>query len=558
MVATLLTGQLLIGVAAATTAIGGSSATSFRGLNQDGTPAAGEPLVITAQPEPLDANPSGDQVLRLAGPVVGPETLDPARSRDLASAFLIRQIFRGLTRFDAELQPIPELAEQIEISADGLEYTFTLREGITFHDGSLIESPDIEESLTRALRPTTVGGGATELGGPTFLSDIDGAAEVVSGATTTLRGIESVDERTVHIRLSAPRSTFLMKLASAPASIVDTAQIAIEADWWRMPNGSGPFVVAAWDDDEQLTLEPFEHFHSGTPPLKRIDILLGANAQQSFNLYQAGEIDLDSVGINVLDRVMAPESELRHEVTVTPLFAADYIAFRTGVEPMDDPMVRRAVQLGFPREKVARVTYEGYVEPAAGIVPHGMLGKDWPVDGLPYDLEAAREAIAQSRYGSADNVPPIRIYSSSGSGAESLRDVLRRDLGLTVEVIAIDWAEFMDGLSARQYPAYELYWGADYPDPESFLWTLFGTGRADNYIDYSNPTFDDLLEQAAAQRDAEARSALYARAQQVLMDDVMLIPLYYDVSYTVVKPHVKNLAVTSLGILRLETVWVER
>lgn len=550
-------GPVLFGYSAPTTATGRHSASSIPGLNQDGIPAAGEPIVITAEPTPLDANPSGDQVLRLAGPVDGPETLDPARSRDLASAFLVRQIFRGLVGFDADLEPIPELAERIEVSADGLDYTFTLRSAVAFHDGSPIDAGDVVESLTRALRPDTVGGNANALGGPTFLSDIEGAAEVVAGDAIILRGLEAFDERTVRIRLSAPRSTFLMKLASAPASIVDPEQIANDSEWWRTPNGSGPFFVADWAEAEQLTLEPFERYHTGEPPLNRVDILLGANAQQSFNLYQAGEIDIDSVGINVLDRVMAPESGLRDEVSVTPLFAANYIAFRTDVEPMDDPMIRRAVQLGFPREKVALVTYDGYVEPAAGLVPHGMLGEDWPVDGLPYDLNAAREAVAQSRYGSAENVPPIRIYLASGSGAESLRDVLSSDLGLTVEVIAIDWAEFMDGLSQRQYSAYELYWGADFPDPETFLWTLFGTGRADNYIDYSNTAFDELLEQAAAEQDVGRRSSVYAQAQQVLMDDLMLIPLYYDVAYTITKPYVRNLNVTPLGILRLETVWLE-
>jgi ABC-type transport system substrate-binding protein len=558
LVVALLIGQAMLGLAAADPKGSASEPGRVAELNQGGTPVAGEPIVITAQPEPPDANPTGDQVLRLAGPADGPESLDPARSRDLATNFLIRQIFRGLTRLDSDLLPVPELAERIEIGADGTEYTFHLRDEITFHDGTPIEAADVVASLTRALSPSTTNGDVNELGGPSFLSDIDGAADVISGEATELRGVTAVNDRIVQIRLVEPRATFLMKLASAPASIVDAKQVAGDAERWRSPNGSGPFKVSEWVEGEQLALQAFESYFSGTPPLRRVDVLLGPNALQSYNLYQAGEIDIDSIGINVLDRVLSPESGMEDEVTVTPLFAVDYIAFRTDIEPMDDPMIRRAIQLGFPRAKVADVTFGGYVDPAAGLVPNGMLGVDWPVDALPYDLGAAREAIAQSRFGSAENVPPIRIYSASATGSESLRDILGQDLGLTVEVIAVDWPDFMDGLARREYPAYELYWGADYPDPESFLWTLFGTGRADNYIDYSNPIFDDLLQQAASEQDVAPRAALYEQAQQALMDDLMLIPLYYDVSYSVAKPFVHGLEMTPLGILRLETVWLER
>lgn len=558
IIVALLFGQATIGFSSASSYDSTRGAGAIRGLRQDGTPAADDAIVLTAYPEPLQAHPTGDQVLRLAGPADGPESLDPARSRDLASAFLIRLSFRGLTRLDGDLQPVPELAERIEISADGLTYTFLLRDGVSFHDGLAIEASDVVASLTRALSPSTANGEIARLGGPTFLSDIDGAGEVMSGAAAELRGVEALDERTVRIRLSAPRSTFLMKLASAPASIVDAEQTISDPDWWRHPNGSGPFAVRTWEPNEQLTLERFEGFFAGPPPLKRIDVLLGANALQSFNLYQAGEIDVDSVGVNVLDRVLAPESGMRDEVVVTPLFAVDYLAFRTDVEPMDDPMIRQAIQLGFPRAKVADVSYEGYVEPATGLIPNGMLGRDWTADMLPYDLEAARQAVAQSRYGAAENVPPIRIYAAGGDVSESFRDVLQADLGLTIEVIAIDWNEFMGGLARREYSAYELYWSADYPDPETFLWTLFGTGRADNYIGYSNPAFDDLLSQAAAEQDPERRGDLHAQAQQVLLDDNMLIPIYFDVSYSVTKPYVKGLDVTPLGILRLETVWLER
>jgi oligopeptide transport system substrate-binding protein len=519
--------------------------------------AQSAPLVLEAQDEPQQATPSGQQTLRLAGPADGPTSLDPAFSRDLSSAFLVRQVFRGLTQFDKDLKPVPAIAQRIEVSANGLDYTFDLRQNATFQDGHPIHAADVVFSLTRALEPATAGGDVALLGGPTFLSDIAGASDVISGATDHLSGIDAVDDDTVHIHLATPRATFLMKLAAAPASIVDPQDVARESDWWRTPNGTGPFRIAEWAPDDHLTLVRFEGYFAGPAPLARVEIRLGASALQPSNLYEAGQVDVTGVDVSVVDRVLAPESGLSDQVTVTPLFAVDYIAFRTDVEPLDDPAIRRALQLGFPRAKVADVTYEGYVTPATGLIPKGMLGIDWPAQTLPYDLEAAKQAIAESRYGSADKVPPIRIYVSGYASAESLRDVVERDLGLKIEVVDVEWSEFTTELARRSYPAYEIYWGADYPDPESLLLILFGSGRADNYVDYHNPRFDDLLDQAAAEQDVAKRSDLYAQAQQVLMDDDVVIPLYDDVAYTLARPSVKGLQITALGILGLESVWME-
>ena len=547
LLAIMLLGGAQVGVEATPRQATGASVTH----NADGT------TVITAVDEPSVATPKGDQTLHLAGPTEGPDSLDPAFSRDLSSAFLVRQIFRGLTRLDKDLNPVPEIADRIEISADELTYTFHIRTNATFQNGRPINADDVIFTLSRAVSPATAGGDPSLLGGPTFLSDIVGYDAVFSGAATELSGVTAVDASTVQIQLTEPRSTFLMKLASAPASIVDSDDVARGDDWWKSPNGSGPFKIDSWTPDDNMVLKRYDDFFGGKPSLKTVEIRLGPNALQSFNLYQADQIDIDSVSITGVDRVLAPEAGLSDQVTVTPLFAVDYIAFRTDVEPLNDPYIRKALQLAFPRGDVASISYDNHLNPAEGLIPKGMLGQDWPVEWPAYDLDAAKAAIAKSSYGSADKVPPIQIYIAGYTGAESLRDSLRESLGLDIEVIDVQWSDFMTGLSAQSYPAHELYWGADYPDPESLLATLFVTGRPDNYVGYSNPKFDDLMAKAAREQDPAARAKLYAQAQQLLIDDGVIIPLYDDVAYTLQKPFVKGLELTALGILRLDSVWLE-
>lgn len=497
-------------------------------------------------------------ILRMAGPT-DLRTLDPARAKDLGTLFLVRQIFSGLTRLDDDLQPVPALAESIEVSEDGLVYTFTLRRDARFQDGRDITADDVVVSLTRAFDPATSDGDASLLAAPTFLSDIEGAQDMLSGETSTLSGVTALDDLTVRIRLDRPRSTFLMRLATGPASIIDRNDLANGDEWWTDPNGSGPFRIDSFDLDTGMTLAPNPDFYAGKPALDEVRILLGANAFQPMNLYQNGLVDISPVSFFSLDRALDPASDLYPDLRQSDLFAVEYLAFRRDVEPLDDPEIRKALILGFPREMVASVSFDGRVAPALGFIPNGMLGRDiWPVSGWDYDLDAARQAIRDSSYRTPENVPPVTIYANGPPDRLiSFKQVIERDLGLRIEVVNVEWTEFIATLPKQLYPAYGIYWGADFPDPESLLLTLFGSGQPDNYTGYSNPAFDDLLQQAASEQNLDQRVELYGRANQLLMDDAVVLPFYYDRSYMLVRPWVQGLEVTPLGILYLDRITVE-
>ena len=524
----------------------------------DATPVAGSVVVIEAKDRPRISNPTGRQELRLAGTIEDPVPLDPAVARDVNSAFMTRQVFRGLTRFDENLEPVPELAQRIEITPDGLTYRIQLRDDARFADGSPITAQDVAFSLTRALSPQTAADAGAALAGPSYLGDIVGADAVIQGEARDLAGLRVIDDRTIEIDLAAPRATFLMKLASAPAAIVDPDDVARGGEWWRDPNASGPYVVDVWNPEDELQLAANDQYVGGTPDLRRVTFRLGPSAANPFNLYQADEIDVASVPIQAIDRVSDEESPLQQELDVSPVLSTTYIAFRTDVAPTNDPEIRRAVQLAFPRWKVAEILLGGRQETANGLIPPGTLGRDWPHAAPAQDLGAARAAIANSSYGSAEKVPPITIYGASPFGSEALRDVLEGELGLTVEVLDVHWPQFNQGLSKKTFPAYELTWVADFPDPETFLWNLFASDSPDNYSEYANPAFDALLDQAAATFDVDERAALYAKAESVLLGDNAVLPLSHDVRYTLMKPWVKGLDITPLGILYLENVWLER
>jgi peptide/nickel transport system substrate-binding protein/oligopeptide transport system substrate-binding protein len=531
---------------AASPALGGTAATPV-GAGQVLTPPA-----RTTQP-----TPRGEQSLTIVAGAQ-PPVLDPALVRDTTTSFLTHQVFRGLVRLDEQLNPVPDLAERIAISEDGLTYTFTLRGNATFHDGKAIDAAAVKYSLERATDPALAGRDGSRLPGATYLNDILGAPEKLSGQARELRGLRVVDPRTIEIRLDAPKAHFLMKISHPSTSIVDEANVRAGGNTWaQRPNGSGPFRVERLSNGE-LLLRRFDRFYAGAPPLDRVSVLYGQQAGSPMNLYEAGEIDYTGVPLSSVDRVLVETSPLRAQLTVTPSLSLTYIGFNVTQPPFDDPAVRRAFAQALNRERLVTVSQGGKVVLAEGIVPPTMPGGPWAGGALPYDLAAARASLGNTRYGGAANLPRATIYAAGGGIPVTMRQVYERDLGVALEVIGVDWPEYLAGLSAQAYPAFELSWIADYPDPENFLAVLFGSGSAENHTGYSNPAFDRLLADAAVERDPARRSPLYLEAQRIILADAVIIPCYHSIDYTLVKPHVKGLTITPMGILELDSVWIEK
>jgi oligopeptide transport system substrate-binding protein len=405
----------------------------------------------------------------------------------------------------------------------------------------------VRDSWTRALDPATAGGNRDNLAAITYLRDIAGAGDVLSGASTRLAGVQVTGDRTLSIALSDPSPAFLMKLASVPASIVDTSA--------SIPNGSGPYAVEAWDPAASLTLRASPTWWAGEPATTSIQIRLGISASQPLNLYQAGEIDLvRNVQPELVDLVEDPASGISYgDLMVSNKFAVSYIALGNTEPPLDDVHVRRALRMVFPSALVAKSTYRGEAIPATGLLPPGMLGESWDVPPEVSGTGAARAELAKSRYGDAAALPPIPIHAADPTAVEALRDVAAAELGLTVQAIAVAWPDFVPGLAKHRFPAYALYWEADYPDPESMIDMLFASDSADNYTGYTNPELDALLLEAHVS-DRAGRVAAYHLANQLLVEDGAVIPLCHWRAHTLVRKGIAGVTPTAMGIRGLESI----
>lgn len=290
--------------------------------------------------------------------------------------------------------------------------------------------------------------------------------------------------------------------------------------------------------------------------LPSVHIRLGASASQPINLFAAGEIDIvDGIPPNQRDLLRDPASGFdTSKLVETPLFAVSYIALGNREPPLDDIHIRRAVKLAFPSHRIAEGMFDGAVTVAKGMIPNGMLGRNWDIDGTMLNLDAAQAEIRASRYTTLSNVPPIAIHAADIEPVEALRDTVGRDLGLEIEAVKVNWPDFLSGLATGTFPAYALYWGVDYPDPESLLWMLFGSDSPENYAGYRHDEFDSVLAQARGERDESRRFQLLDMAHRLLIEDAAVIPLYFDIGYMAVKRGLDGLTVTPMGLLGLETV----
>ena len=482
-------------------------------------------------------------------PLGEPNTMDPALARETTSHFFVSNVFSGLVRFNGYLSISSDLAASwsVEWSVDntGAVYTFKLREDITFHDGHPITADDFKYSIERASDPELHSDTA-----PLYLGDIVGVKEKLEGEADEVAGVEVVDERTLRITTYLPSITFLAKLTYPVSAVVDRRAVEeLGEDWWMAENinGSGPYRLERWEPGYVVVLRRYES-HPRPANLEYLvspqQVLPGASP---VDMYLGEAWDAVYVGLRSLDFVRAhPElSQQLHEFDQLTSYFVEMDGTRP---PFDDPKVRRAFAMSVDRQRLIEETLEGNATFANGLLPHGMPGFNESLRGIPYDPEMARQLLSESRY--ADDLPEIIFTAVDYNGEPSslvqfMVDSWRENLGVEVTIGLVDGDSYFYDLENVGEHLYTYGWVADYPDPENFLDLLLHSEAHD--ARYINKEFDLLVEQARAEGDREVRLAYYREAEQLLMDDAGIIPLYHVQDFILVRPHVEGFRMLPVG-----------
>jgi oligopeptide transport system substrate-binding protein len=341
---------------------------------------------------------------------------------------------------------------------------------------------------------------------------------------------------------------------------VDRANVESGGEWWRQPNGTGPFRLRQWEENELLVLERNELYYGELAKVNYVTFHLWAGVPM--NMYETGEIDVTSVYSYYIDKVTDESGPFYRDLVITPELSFFYIGFNHSKPPFDDVNIRRAFSQAIDKDKLVSLVFRGMVQPADGILPPGMPGFNKDLSGLNYDIDRAKELIKASKYGDVSKLPPITITTIGwggliSRGLEAIIYEWQQNLGVEVKVRQLEPERFLYYLKQEKDEMFYMGWIADYPHPQDFLEILFHSGADNNYGEYNNPEIDALLEMAGVEPDSNLSLALYQQAEQKLVDDAASLPLWFGQNYILVKPYIKGYDLNPMGFAMLNKVSIK-
>lgn len=470
---------------------------------------------------------------------------DPIQVGDVSTSEYVVEIFGGLVTLDTDLKVQPDIAKGWDVSTDGKTYTFHLRDNVVFHKGRRVTADDFKYSIDRAADPANAS--------PTvkaYLGNIVGLLDRYDGKSTSVSGVKVVDEQTVQVTLIEASDFFLSELTYPVAFVVDKEQIQKDPrNWTRTPNGTGPFKLAEFKPAEIIRLVKNDRYHLGAPKLDEVDFNLAGGSL--LTQYQNDEVHVGAFPASQLDAVKAGTSPLSKDYLAVPNMATFYFSLNPSKPPFDDPKVRQAFAMSIDKDNINTVLLYNAWRVADGFLPPEMPGYTESVHAYPYDPAKAKQLISESKY--ATNMPRVVLnYGGSGSAPPDLLAAIQKgwqdNLGVTVDLQAVDTSAFLREQRKGTFQMLSDGWSADYPDPEDFLGKLFASDSTLNYTHYKNDQVDALLKQARTETDRTKRYGLYGQAEQKILDDASIIPIFWPVDHLLVKPCVKGYPAVSMTV----------
>lgn len=500
----------------------------------------------------------------------GIASLDPAFAKNQSIMWAVHQVYNTLVEVDSQLHIVPSLAKRWEISNDKTTYTFFLRADARFHDdpcfpggkGRLVRAQDVVYSLNRLTDAAVASPGSW-----IFNRKID-----------SLQGFTAVNDTTFQLKLVRPYQPILGILSMQYCSIVPREAVdKYGPDFRRHPVGSGPFRFVAWEEGQALVLKKNPHYFETDEKRQRLPYLDGIKVSfydskaTEFLLLRQKKLDfINDIDASFKDEVLTKKGGLRNDwqdkiqLHTHPYLNIEYfgILFDSTNEivrnsPLRLRKVRQAINYGFDREKMVLYLRNSLGIPAqSGFVPAGLPSFDsTQVKGYSYDPAKASQLLKEAGVSGA-NQPAIKLLTVP-IYAEIASYIARQleEVGLSVQVDVVQKSLLLELTSSSKALFFRGSWIADYPDAENYLSVFYSANPAPpNYTRYRNARFDALFEQAIRETNDSLRYILYRQADQVMIDDAPVVPLWYDVVVHLVQPNVQGFRPNALNLLELRRV----
>ena len=455
-----------------------------------------------------------------------PSTLDPARIVDYWGGVIGAKLYQGLLVYDENLNLAGDLAASWSVHDGGKRYRFRIGESF-FSNGREVLAGDVKYSLERLASPST--------GSPRswMTATIVGADSFRKGDARQIDGIRVIGDRELEIELEEPLAVFPGLLAMPSCYVV-----ADGGDNGKGVMGSGPFVVSSWAHDYELILESNPCWRGEPPGISSIEYRVVPEDFSALSEYEAGSISVMEVPDSQLPTV---RKRMADQIVEIPGLNTYYIGMNCRRPPLDDVLLRKALNMAVDREMIVQTLLSGSAVVARGPIPPGISGYDPSLSGYPYDPGVAAKLIEETGwkgrlklYGPADSKVLGRLVA--------IQHYFGR-VGLDVDIVQLEWSAFKEAINRGEADLFYLSWWADYPDGENFLFPTFHSsnwGPLGNRAKYGNPDVDRLIERARVTVDASDRAELYRRAQRMIVEDAPWVFLWHKKDIWIHQPWVEG------------------
>ena len=471
----------------------------------------------------------------VVGSFHGMQTLDPVRSNDLSERDVLYLLYNTLVRLDTDFSVKPELAESWRYENEGLRLVLKLRPGVKFQDGTPVDAEAVKWNFDWRLNP-------------------DAKSPQRPALAASIQAVTVLDPLTVAVDTKVADPGLLGLLGQREGYIVSpTAVQKLGDDFGNQPVGSGPFILREWVRGNQLVVERNpSYWEAGKPYLDRIVMQNIAGSVVGLQRLRTGELDL----IPTLTAQDALPLRNSRDIKLDRAPANRWYSLQWQIDkpPFDNPLLRRAIAHAIDRKKLVDIIMLGQAPIAESPTPEGLWWQSPEVKSLPYDPVKARELLKEAGY---PNGLSIAMASPQRTPDSQISEVIQDQLkavGITVTLEPVSNAEFYPRTVRRQINFTPMNW-TQRPDPDGLFRFLFYTNAAQNSTGYSNKELDSLLDQARALTDINARKPLYTKAQQIIVDDLAYVSLFFAVQYLARRETVQGFTWIPDQIPRYRDVW---
>ncbi|MBZ2175288.1 peptide ABC transporter substrate-binding protein [Schnuerera sp. xch1] len=481
-----------------------------------------------------------------------PGSLDPPLAQGTHESWILTNVFEGLMTYDENGEMVYGMAEDYEVSEDGLTYTFTIRDGVTWTNGDPVTAHDFEFSWKRALDPELAADYAHQLyyikGGEAYNSG-EGSRDDV--------GVTALDDKTLEVTLESPTAYFAELTAFYTYFPVNKNVVESNPDWAKNAEthvSNGPFKLVEWKHNDQILIEKNEDYYNADKiKLDGVDFDILEDQNTAWQKYSGGEYDLlVDVPTSVVYQLQQQENP---ELRIGEQVGTYYYNVNPDVKPFNNVKIRKALSMALDRETIVTDITQGGQIPAEGVVPLGLKdenGNDFR-DGvgnlIEYDPEGAKalldEGLAEEgmTLEEFNNNGYVLLYNTSESHkkiAQAAQEMWRTALGIEIGLENVEFQVKLDREKSGDYDISRAGWIGDYMDPMTIL-DLWWSESAFNDVNYNNPEYDALILESKSTNDQNIRMENMRQAERMLMEDMPVISVYFYTQPYVQKPNVEGI-----------------